>query len=48
MEDIIPWDEWVSLMQPLYYMGKRGRLPRGIEIMLRMYLVQASMVQLVG
>lgn len=41
MEDIIPWDEWVALIQPLYYKGKRGRPPRGIEIMLRMYLAQA-------
>ncbi len=28
MEDIIPWDEWVALIQPLYYKGKRGRPPR--------------------
>lgn len=41
MEDIIPWEEWVALIQPLYYKGKRGRPPRGIETMLRMYLVQA-------
>ena len=41
MEDIIPWDEWVALIRPLYYNGKRGRPPRGIETMLRMYLVQS-------
>lgn len=40
MNDIIPWDEWIALIQPLYYKGKRGRPPRGIETMLRMYLVQ--------
>ena len=40
MNDIIPWDEWVALIQPLYDKGNRGRLPRGIETMLRMYLVQ--------
>ena len=40
MNDIIPWEEWVALIQPLYYKGKRGRPPRGIETMLRMYLVQ--------
>ena len=41
MEEIIPWDEWVELIKPYYYTGKRGRPPRGIELMLRMYLVQA-------
>lgn len=40
MEEIIPWEEWIGLIQPLYYKGKRGRPPRGIETMLRMYLVQ--------
>ena len=40
MNDIIPWDEWVALIQPLYDKGNRGRLLRGIETMLRMYLVQ--------
>ena len=41
MEDIIPWAEWVALIVPLYPNGKRGRPPRGIETMLRMFLVQA-------
>ena len=41
MNEIIPWEEWVGLIQPLYFKGKRGRPPRGIETMLRMYLVQA-------
>lgn len=41
MEDIIPWEEWVALIVPLYPSGKLGRPPRGIETMLRMYLVQA-------
>lgn len=40
MEEIIPWSEWVSLIVPLYPNGKRGRPPRGIEVMLRMFLVQ--------
>ena len=30
-----------ALIQPLYFKGKRGRPPRGIETMLRMYPVQA-------
>ena len=40
MDEIIPWDEWVSLIVPHYPRGKRGRPPIGIETMLRMYLLQ--------
>lgn len=40
MNEIIPWEEWVSLIEPFYPKGKRGRPPMGIEKMLRMYLVQ--------
>ena len=40
MNEIIPWEEWVALIQPNYFEGKRGRPPKGIEKMLRMYLLQ--------
>lgn len=40
MNKIIPWDEWVVFIVPYYYKGKRGRSPKGIEKMLRMYLLQ--------
>ena len=40
MEEIIPWDEWVGVIEPCYPKGKRGRPPMGIEKMLRMYLLQ--------
>ena len=40
MDEIIPWDEWVSVIEPYYPQGKRGRPPMGIEKMLRMYLLQ--------
>ena len=40
MDEIIPWDEWVDLIRPYYFSGKRGRPPKGIEKMLRMYLLQ--------
>ena len=40
MEEIIPWDEWVGVIVPFYPSGKRGRPPKGIEKMLRMYLLQ--------
>ena len=40
MDEIIPWDEWVALIEPYYPAGKRGRPPKGIEKMLRIYLLQ--------
>ncbi len=39
MEEVIPWEEWVALVEPYYPTGKRGRPPRGVETMLRMYLL---------
>ena len=30
MNSIVPWSEWVSLIQPYYPSGKRGRPVRGI------------------
>jgi len=41
MHEIIPWDEWVEYIKPYYPTGKRGRPPKGIEKMLRMYLLQS-------
>ena len=40
MDEIIPWDEWVGVIEPYYPRGKRGRPPMRIEKMLRMYLLQ--------
>ncbi len=40
MEEIISWDEWVEFVRPYYPAGKRGRPTKGIEKMLRMYLLQ--------
>jgi IS5 family transposase len=40
MEDIIPWDEWTNIVEPVYPTGKRGRPPVAIETILRMYLLQ--------
>ena len=40
MDEIIPWDEWVSVIIPFYPSGKRGRPPKGIEKMLGMYLLK--------
>lgn len=40
MDSVIPWDDWVALIRPYYPSGRRGRPVRGIETMLRMYLIQ--------
>lgn len=40
MEEIIPWEEWAEYVRPYYPDGKRGRPTKGIETMLRMYLLQ--------
>ena len=40
MDEKIPWEEWVGVIEPYYPKGKRGRPPMGIEKMLRMYLLQ--------
>ena len=40
MDSTIPWQRWVGLIEPFYYSGKKGRKPKGLETMLRMYLLQ--------
>ncbi len=40
MDEIIPWDAWTEMIQPYYPQGKRGRKPKDLETMLRMYLLQ--------
>jgi len=40
MDEIIPWEEWIAFIIPYYYEGRRGRPPKGIEKMLRMYMLQ--------
>jgi IS5 family transposase len=41
MDEIIPWDEWVSYIRPYYYKDAGpGRPARDLEVMLRMYLLQ--------
>jgi len=41
MNEIIPWEEWVAYIKPYYYTNKVGRPARGIEPMLRMFMLQA-------
>jgi IS5 family transposase len=38
MEEVIPWEDFVSIIKPHYPKGERGRPPREIEQMFRMYL----------
>lgn len=40
METVVPWKEWAALITPYYPKGEHGRPPKGIEVMLRMYLLQ--------
>ena len=40
MNAMIPWEYWVNIIKPYYPSGKRGRPPKNIETMLRMYLMQ--------
>ena len=40
MEELIPWEDWLSLIKPYYPKSGKGRPPRDMETMLRMYLIQ--------
>ena len=40
MDEIVPWEAWVAIIEPHYPSGRRGRPPYPIETMLRMYLLQ--------
>jgi IS5 family transposase len=40
IDRIIPWSEWIGMIQPHYYKGERGNKPYDLELMLRIYLVQ--------
>lgn len=40
LDHIVPWGEWLALIQPCYYKGERGNKPYDLERMLRIYLVR--------
>ena len=40
MDRIIPWEEWVTLIQPCYYKGERGNKPYALELILRLFILQ--------
>ena len=40
MDSLIPWQDWVSIIDPIYYEGKVGQKPYPIELMLRIHILQ--------
>lgn len=40
MERIIPWGEWLAMIQPYYYKGERGNKPYPLELMFRLFVLQ--------
>ena len=40
IDRLIPWGKWVEEIRPCYYKGERGNKPYGIELMLRLYVLQ--------
>ena len=40
MDQVVPWADWIKLIEPFYYSNKRGRRAVPLEMMLRMYLLQ--------
>ncbi len=40
MDEMIPWQDWLDMIEPYYPKGTHGRKPIGAETMLRMYLMR--------
>ena len=40
MDSLIPWQDWVSIICPIYYEGVVGQKPYPIELMQRIHLLQ--------
>lgn len=38
IERIVPWEEWLALIQLCCYKGERGSKPYPLEVMLQLYL----------
>ena len=34
MDKMVPWADWIAMIEPFYPSGRRGRPTRGIEIFL--------------
>ena len=40
MEELIPWDEFIGIIKPVYYKGEVGNKPYALELMLRIFILQ--------
>lgn len=40
LERIIPWANFIEIIQPCYYKGERGNKPYDLELMLRIFILQ--------
>ena len=40
MDALIPWDEWVRIIEPVYYKGEIGNKPYPLILMLRIFILQ--------
>ena len=40
IERMVPWSDWVSIIEPHYHRGERGNKPYPLELMLRLHVLQ--------
>ena len=40
MEGLIPWEEFIGIIKPVYYKGEVGNKPYNLELMLRIFILQ--------
>ena len=40
IDRIVPWAEWLKILDPHYYKGEQKNKPYDKELMLRLYLIQ--------
>ena len=40
MNKLIPWDEFIGIIRPVYYKGEVGNKPYDLELMLRIFILQ--------
>lgn len=40
LEEIIPWEEFIKIIQPSYYKGEVGNKPYPLKLMLRIFILQ--------
>ena len=45
IEQIIPWGEWETIIQPYYYKGERFSKPYGLALMLHLHILPCHKVQ---